>query len=112
MKDLERRLKGLPREYHEPLCGWDFREIQWLWKRYARKAGRLREYEREYRKAGGFRWYNVCAKLLPPWDRYAEAWARLLLDDDLMAIIATHDMWGLSAFDSPLGGCCEVDDIA
>jgi len=95
MTNLERFLEEeLPKKYYAPLSDGELRQLARRWEGYAREAGMLGD----YRAAGGFDWLEVSGNLVFPWSRHPEAWARLLLEDDVAAIVAARKMWGLPIF--------------
>jgi len=89
--NLERELEDLLAEYHEPLSDKEMLRVAQIWRDLADEAGCLED----YRAVGGFDWWEVTGSLPTPWSRYPEAWARLLLEDDVRAIAAARAMWGL-----------------
>ena len=94
MTAIERFLEELPKDYYAPLSSEELRRLARRWESYAREAGCLGD----YRAAGGFDWQEIVGSLPDPWGRYPEAWARLLLEEDVAAIVAARKMWGLPLF--------------
>jgi hypothetical protein len=94
MYNLMGFLEKLPSRYYAPLSDRELRRLARRWEGYAREAGMLGN----YRAAGGFDWVEVSSSLSFPWSRYPEAWARLLLEDDVAAIVTARMMWGLPIF--------------